>query len=82
MKHRLSCGDFINSGLPNDGCCDSCHEDDEWGYEMCYLKPEGRTRTDAYVCCAISCAVNDIDMPLRKVFAIALQAHREKMRTP
>jgi len=80
-KHRLSCQDFINSGLPNDGCCDSCHDDwEEFDMEMCLLEPEGRSNVEAHVCCNISRAIDDTDAPLRGVFALALCAYHGKMR--
>ena len=80
-KHRLSCIDFINSGLPNNGCCDSCHDDwEEMGCEMCLLEPEGRSNVVAHVCCATSRAINDTDVSPREVFALALRAYRERMR--
>lgn len=81
MKHRLSCLDFINSGLPNDGCCDTCHDDwDERGDEMCSLEPEGESNVDAHICCAINHAIDNTDVTLREVFAAALRARRERMR--
>lgn len=80
-KHRLGCSDFINSGLPNDGCCDSCHDDlEEYGTEMCILEPEGRSNIDAHVCCAIVRAIDDTDATLREVFAAAMLGLRKKMR--
>lgn len=80
-KHRLSCVDFINSGLPNDGCCLSCHrENKELDYEMCFLEPEGESNVDAHICCGIIRAIDDTDVTLREVFAAALRAHRERMR--
>jgi len=80
-KNRLSCIDFINSGLPNDGCCDSCHDDDELGLsDMCDLEPEGRSNTEAYICCAMRRAIEDTDVSLREVFTLALLALRKRMR--
>lgn len=80
-KHRLSCLDFINSDLPNDGCCDTCHDDwDEFNEEMCDLKPEGKSNVDAHICCAILGAIDDTDTTLREVFAAALCAYRERIR--
>jgi hypothetical protein len=80
-KHRLSCLDFIDSGLPNNGCCDSCHDDwENFNTEMCLLEPRGRSDVEAHVCCNISRAINDTDASLREVFAAALRAHRERMR--
>lgn len=80
-KHRLSCLDFINSGLPNDGCCSSCHDDwDEFDYEMCHLEPEGQSNVEAHICCAIKSNIDDTDVTLREVFAAALRFHRERMR--
>lgn len=41
------------SDYPDVSCCDSCHDDEALGYEMCHLRIEDGDETDAYVCCAV-----------------------------
>ena len=43
----------------NCDCCDSCHDDDANGYEMCYLVLEGMGEY-YYVCCAVKNAYDDM----------------------
>jgi hypothetical protein len=75
VRIRLYCYDFIQAGLPNE-CCSSCHEDDDLGYDMIFLEPEGRSNVDAYICCGMSCAIDESSEPLRVLFARALFARR------
>ena len=78
MKFWLSCNDFILAGLPND-CCTSCHEDVEYGYEMLYLEPGGRSNTEAYICCGMSRIIEESNIPLRSLFAQTLLARRKRI---
>lgn len=85
-KIRLYCCHFIQAGFPNE-CCDSCHEDDELGYnEMFFLEPDGQSNTEAYICCGMSrvltasLSLETPNVPLRGAFARALLAHRRERR--
>ena len=43
--------------MPPVSCCDSCHEDDAEGYDMChYDLPDGRS---AYTCCRVMIAAEE-----------------------
>ena len=75
MKTRLYCSDFIRIGLP-DECCISCHEDDDDGYEMIFLKVDDHSEIDAYICCGMSRAIEEQEVSLRSLFARALWARR------
>ena len=77
MKTRLYCCDFIAAGL-SARCCDSCHEDDELGYEMTFLEMAGHPEIDAYVCCGVLRGIDNQTEPLRTLFAKALLARRKE----
>lgn len=51
MPANLTCDDF--TGIE---CCDSCHDDEEFGYEMLDFGTyvNGVYRQNAYVCCSIN----------------------------
>lgn len=76
-KTRLYCCHFIQAGFSNE-CCGSCHDDDELGYDMIFLEPDGRSNTDAYICCGMSRVLDASDVSLRNTFARALLALREE----
>lgn len=79
MKTQLYCGDFIAVGLPNE-CCDSCHEDDELGYDMIFLEVDDHPEINAYVCCGMSRVIDAQTEPLRTLFARALLTRRKTNR--
>jgi len=75
----LRCYEFIQAGLPNK-CCESCHEDDELGYDMIFLEVEDHPEINAYVCCGMSKVIDAQTEPLRTLFAQALLARRKANR--
>ena len=58
MGPLIYCGEVCAVlNLGDVSCCLSCHEDEEFGYEMCeYDMPGGFT---AYTCCAVMRASED-----------------------
>ena len=80
LKTRLFCCHFIQAGFSNE-CCESCHEDDELGYDyMIFLEPNGRSNIDAYICCGMSRVLKASGVSLRVAFARALLAYRKERR--
>lgn len=56
---RLFCSDFKFLGEGNGidrGCCGSCHDDQDEGYEMIYIDVY---RNIGYVCCTVSQRIDE-----------------------
>jgi hypothetical protein len=49
-----------NNYTLDDHCCMTCHEDEEYGYDMLWVDlPD---KTDAYVCCVVAREVNNLPL--------------------
>lgn len=79
----LGCGDFIKTGIVKEGCCESCHQDDEVGYPICEYYPEApnkngkESKISLNVCCRTAKQLPE-DIETRAVFAKVLRAARPR----
>lgn len=69
----LRCSDF-----PETGCCDSCHEDVAYGYELTerYMTVEGKETFVAELCCRVSEDVTDEEIAEKVMAMLAEDAGR------
>lgn len=81
MRELLYCCDLIKAGVPSK-CCDSCHEDDELGYDMCWLEDPALPNVEAYVCCGIANAIENMNEPLSEILARALVTRQKREDEP